>query len=153
MLASGTLIPAKDLFQVTQGQGQGQEVFLDQLQGYALAVTKGQTYPVVTIDGGTMWRIDGPIFHVDAADASQVVNEIGAALPQTVFVWGQYSGDVVNVTTDGGKTWWAADLGPGVLSMGETNTERLFAVVANPTSRFFISTDGGRTWVSSDTIG
>ena len=151
MLAPGTLIPSKDLFQVTLGQGQ--EVFLDHLRGYGLAFIQSQTYPVVTVDGGTSWRVDGPIFYVAAANGPAFVDEISAAAPQTVFVWGQYTGDVVQATTDGGAHWWAAHLGPGVLSMGDSGHDHLWAVVADPTARFFTSTDGGRMWLSSDTIG
>jgi photosystem II stability/assembly factor-like uncharacterized protein len=153
MLSPGTPVPSKDLFQITQSQGQ--EVFVDHLHGYGLAFIQSQTYPVTTADGGTTWRVDGPIFYVAAADADEYVDQISAPSPQTVLVWGPNSANVVDVTTDGGDSWWAANLGPGVLGMGEAETvpDKLWAVVADPTARFFTSTDGGRTWSSSHTIG
>ncbi len=147
MQVPGTEVSSADL-----SLDQGQEAFLDEQNGYALAELNSQTYPVATVDGGTTWRIDGPIFHVDAADGPNVVNEIAAAMPSTVLVWGQYSGNVVNVSTDSGKTWWAANLGPGVLSMGAFGSQ-LWAVVLDQSTRIFTSVDGGRAWSISGTIG
>jgi BNR/Asp-box repeat protein len=152
MLTPGTVVSSGDLFQTTQNQGQ--EVFVDHLHGYGLAFIQSQTYPVTTADGGITWRVDGPIFYVAAADADQYVDQITAPSAQTILVWGPSSANVVDVTTDAGLTWWSANLGPGVLGMGETETtpDRLWAVVADPIARFFISADGGRTWSFSHTI-
>jgi hypothetical protein len=151
MLTPGTVVPSQDLFQVTQSQGQ--EVFVSPQKGYGLAFVQSQTYPVTTADGGISWRVDGPIFYVAAADADAYVDQISAPSPQTVLVWGPDSANTVDVTTDGGDRWRSADLGPGVLGMGETITGKLWAVVADPSARFFLSTNGGRTWSSRDTLG
>jgi len=152
MLSPGTPVPSNHLLQTTQDQGQ--EAFADHRQGYGLAFIHSQTYPVTTSDGGITWRVDGPILYVAAADADEYVDQISAPSSRTVLVWGPDSANVVDVTTDGGDNWWSANLGPGVLGMGETATvpATLWAVVADPTAGFFISIDGGRTWSSSPTM-
>jgi hypothetical protein len=153
MLTPDTPVPSKDLFQTRQDQGQ--EVFVDARHGYGLAFIHSQTYPVTTADGGITWRVDGPILYVAAADANEYVDQISAPSPRTVLVWGPNSANVVDVTTDGGDIWWSANLGPGVLGMGEAEPgpDELWAVVADPIVRFFISTDGGRRLSYSQTIG
>jgi hypothetical protein len=152
MLSPGTPVPAQALVQTTQVQGQ--EVFVDHRHGYGLAFVQSQTYPVTTADGGVTWHVDGPILYVAAADGDAYVDQISAPSARTVLVWGPTSTNVVDVTTDGGTTWWAANLGPGVLGMGDIQTVpgELWAVVADPTVRFLISTDGGRIWSPSPTV-
>jgi hypothetical protein len=147
MQMTGTEVPSADL-----SLDGGQEAFVDPEHGYALAEINSQSYPVATADGGATWRIDGPIFHVDAADGPAVVDEIAAVMPQTVLVWGEYTSNLVNVSTDGGGEWWAANLGPGVVSMG-ADGDQLWCVVSDRSTRIFTSVDGGRTWSTATTIG
>jgi hypothetical protein len=118
MLAPGTAVPASEVFQETLKSGQqGSPVNGD---AYGLASVQSQTYPVITTNGGQSWSIDGPIFHIDAADAPAVVDQIGNALTETVFVWGD-SGHVV-VSTDGGEHWWSSYF-DAALAMGRMHSE------------------------------
>jgi hypothetical protein len=66
----------------------GAPVFAGRLVGFALAFRDGATYPARTLDGGRVWRIDGPQFHIDAADAPQAVGYVGVGGPRTFFAYG-----------------------------------------------------------------
>jgi hypothetical protein len=59
-------------------------------------------------NGGRLWRIDGPQVHVDAADGAEGVGYVGAGYvgaggPREFFAYRSF---VVDVTTNGGHTWW-----------------------------------------------
>lgn len=131
------------------------EAFVGAAQGYALADVNSQTYPAVTLDGGHTWRINGPMLYRAAADAGQVVSEIGAAPPDTVFIWG--SGNVIDFSPDGGMNWCEANMGGSVLSMGASSASSVWAILGSPPvtgqssgpTTTYISDDGGRTWVLS----
>jgi hypothetical protein len=142
----GTVVRSNDL---------SVRVFLDGRRGFALAdLEHGETYPAATVDGGKTWRIDGPVFHIPAANGPAVVTLVGAARPRTYFAFGG-GGSVVDLTTDGGVHWWSAFLGDDVLSVVPgTNPHHLIAVVQNGGPKVatvvYISTDGGRHWRRSD---
>ena len=65
----------------------------------SLAIPAGETYPALSTDGGTTWRIDGPLFHVNAAQAAAVVGSSGALQPRGAYFWGQ-GGNVIWITYD-----------------------------------------------------
>jgi hypothetical protein len=145
----GTLVSSADL---------GQRVFADASHGFALAGIGGEgTYPAASVNRGRTWRIDGPILHINAAQAPLAVSHVGAGNAQTYFAWGA---QVADATSDGGKHWWRALLGEDVLAV-VSEAGRLIAVVQNPESSesataatyVYVSTDGGRVWRYSNRIG
>jgi hypothetical protein len=128
-------------------------VFADATHGFGLAnLANGETFPARTMDGVTRWQINGPVFHVPAADGAGGVSYTGRAGPRTYFAYGS---SVIDVTTDGGESWWQTFLGELVLSV-VAHHQALVAVVqqqASATSEslrsvtwVYVSRDGGRHW-------
>lgn len=146
----GTVIAARDV---------DSRAFTDGEHGFGLANLDNETYPAASSDGGMTWRIDGPVFHIDAADGVSGVGYTGAANARTYFAYGS---SVVFVTTDAGRHWWGAYLGELVLSVVAQNGQ-LIAVVqqqASPDTEsstavtwVYASTDGGRVWRYNDQLG
>jgi hypothetical protein len=130
----------------------GVRVFVNAKSGFALAtLTKGggATYPAATVNGGKSWRIDGSEFHVAAADAPDVVTQLGVASPATYFAYGgPAGGNSVDVSADGGKHWWRAYLGGAVYavvsSVAAPRAHELIAFTHLP--GVYVSADGGRHW-------
>ena len=125
----------------------GVRVFVNGRDGVALNTGQslnGVTYPVATVDGGKTWRIDGPELHVPAANAPDVVTQVGAASPATYFAYGGPAGaNSVDVSADGGKHWYRAFLGGVVGAVVDSNRE-LFAFTGAPGA--YYSKDDGRVW-------
>jgi hypothetical protein len=146
---AGTIVSSSSL---------GVRVFVNATDGFALATTSlggATTYPATTVNAGKTWRIDGPHFHVSAADAPDIVTQVGAASPAMYFAYGGPEGaESIVVTSDGGRQWWRAYL-PGVpeaVVYGRVSTigaRGLLAFVqAGPGGEIwaYVSTDGGRRW-------
>lgn len=139
----GTTVPAAALFTA--------RVFPHGATGFALANDGSAQYPAITTDGGRVWRIAGPQFHVDAADGPEGVGFVGSSLSGALFAYGS---SVVDVTTDRGRTWWEAFLGENVSAVSETPGGRLVAYVEQQTASEgeqgvtwqYVSRDGGRHW-------
>jgi hypothetical protein len=151
-LAPGTRVPASQII--------GQRVFTGAKRGVALVSRAQAQYPAVTADGGHTWKTDGPALHLDAAQAPLAVTQIGASGRRTVFAWGG-GGNVVDVTTDGGRHWrralWSFGLPQAVFVNGEGHLVALVDVaegsaVHGPVWRY-VSRDSGRTWRYSTTLG
>ena len=130
----------------------GDRVFLNADEGVALANGDNAQYPVLSTDGGHVWRIDGPQLHVDAADGAEAVGSVGIASPRTFFAYGS---SVVDVTTDAGRTWWETYLGEDVVAVVPGYLNELVAYVEqsastqhfNPAVTWqYVSRDGGRHW-------
>jgi hypothetical protein len=140
-LKRGAVVPARTL---------GTRVFTSSRRGFALAPDRfGASYPAVTTDGGKTWRINGPVFHVPAAQAPLAVTQVGAASASTYFAWGAQS---IDATSDGGKHWWRTLVNDSALAV-VVNGRTLIAVVdsAPPsgtpaTASVYLSTDGGHHW-------
>jgi photosystem II stability/assembly factor-like uncharacterized protein len=148
-LHKGTVVKASNIF--------GVRAFVNATHGFALAGVGEAQYPVATTDGGKTWRTDGPALHVNAAQAPLSVADAGAANQHTFFAFG--GGQVVDVTGDGGKHWWQAFLGDGVLSVVSFGN-RLIAVAQNSTGSgataqtvVYVSRDGGRHWHLNNKLG
>ena len=105
-IAPGTVVKSSDLFT--------DRVFANTSDGFALANHGSAQYPVRSVDGGRSWRIDGPQLHVDAADGAEGVGYVGLVGPRTFFAYGS---SVVDVTTNGGRTWWETYLGELVVAV------------------------------------
>jgi hypothetical protein len=140
----GTLVRPRNL---------GVRAFVDNRRGFALAdLPNGETYPAETVNGGRKWRINGPVFHIPAANGAAAVALAGAAPPRTYFAFG--GGSVVDLSTDGGRHWWVADLGEDVIAVVPgPGPHQLVAVVQNESPNgskvatvAYGSTDGGRHW-------
>lgn len=142
---SGTIVSSARL---------GIRVFVNHKNGFALATLPipGVTYPAATVNGGKTWRIDGPHFHVAAANAPNVVTEVAASRPATYFAYGgPGGGNSACVTTDGGKHWWRAYL-PGtpvaIVYSHVSNPGELVAFAEYGPAQFwvYVSRDGGHHW-------
>jgi hypothetical protein len=129
-------------------------VFVNTRDGVSMATGRslgGVTYPVATTNGGKTWDIDGPELHVPAANAPNVVTQVGACGPATYFIFGGLlGGNSVSVTTDAGKQWYRAYLGGAVLAVVATSSEHLYAFVGQP--GVYYSDDGGRVWHYSASV-
>lgn len=138
----------------------GDRVFLNAREGVALANGDNAQYPVLTADGGRVWRIDGPALHVDAADGAEGVGSIGITGPRTFFAYGS---SVVDVTTNRGRTWWETYLGEDVVAVVPCGRRELCAYVEQSLSNEhldpavtweYVTRDGGRRWrYSTDFAG
>ena len=58
--------------------------------GLATFPSSTQTYPVISTNGSTTWKIDGPLFHVDALQGANAVASSGV-LPHAAPSFG-YTG-------------------------------------------------------------
>ena len=120
--------------------------------GLATFPSSTQTYPAISRDGGATWKIDGPLFHVDALQGASVVGRTGALGPHGGYFWGR-GGNVVWITYDLGAHWWTVLFGGGVDRVSATKGT-LEAVAfgsqvkgATAVQRFlYTSTDSGKTW-------
>jgi len=133
----------------------GTRVFANASAGFALAGVGQAQYPARTTDGGQTWRIDGPQFHVNAADAPEAVTAVGVAGPRRLFAYGS---QVVDATTDAGRTWWEAFFQDLVVAVVPGSGHRLVAYVqqasgAHAVTSQYVSRDGGRHWRLSTAIG
>lgn len=140
----GTVVVSGDLF--------GERVFANADDGFALANGENAQYPVLSTDGGRIWRIDGPQLHVDAADGAEGVGYVGVGGPRTLFAYGS---SVVDVTTDRGRSWWETYLGDLVTAVVAVPGRGLVAYVQDAVNNThpnraltwqYISRDGGRHW-------
>jgi hypothetical protein len=134
-------------------------VFADASVGFALANVESAQYPARSLDGGRTWRIDGPQVHINAADAPEAVGFVGVADARTFFAYGS---SAVDVTTNGGRTWWETFLGELVVAVGPGPRHGLVAYVQDQldpnnirtaATWQYVSHDGGRHWTYSQTLG
>lgn len=146
-VAPGTRVRSTDVFTP--------RVFADDLTGFALADQGNAQYPVTSQDGGRTWRIDGPQLHVDAADGAEGVGSVGLRTAHTFYAFGS---SVVDVTTNGGRTWWEAFLGELVVAVVPGPRHSLVAYVQQQLSQSvstwqYVSVDGGRHWRYTTRLG
>lgn len=139
---------------IVQSSRLGVRAFTNDHRGIALNVggsLNGVTYPVGTVDGGRTWRVDGPALHVAAANGPDAVTQIGAARPATFFAYGGPGGaNSVDVSADGGRHWFRAFLGDGVVAAVVDSDGELLAFTG--AGGAFSSTDGGRTWHATRSV-
>jgi hypothetical protein len=150
-VAPGTRVGSSALF--------GNRVFANAGDGFALADVGSAQYPARSTDGGQSWRIDGPQLHVDAADAPEAVGYVGVAGARTFFAYGS---SVVDVTANGGHTWWETFMSGLVMAVTQSPRKELVAYVqqsisndrVNPAvTQQYVSRDGGRHWRYSTAFG
>lgn len=144
-------LPSADLFT--------DRVFANSRVGFALASVGSAQYPARSVDGGRIWRINGPQVHIDAADAAEGVGYVGVVDPHTFFAYGS---SAVDVTSDGGHTWWETFLGELVVAVVPVGDDELVAYAQqqltnngiNPVVTWqYVSHDGGRHWAYSAALG
>lgn len=150
--ANGTLAPGT----VVRSSTLGQRVFTNASNGFALANTGGAQYPAATTDGGTVWRTDGPALHLDAAQAPLAVISLGAANRRTIYAYG--TGQVVDVTSDGGKHWYQALFEGLSMAVVPGIGGHLVAFVDGTATGKgvtwqYVSKNGGRTWSYDAAVG
>ena len=141
---AGTAVPAHD---VTASISDNSQLKF----GLATFPSSTQTYPAISTNGGRTWRIDGPLFHVDALQGASVVSSSGALLPRGAYFWGR-GGNLIWITHDEGAHWstTAFSAGVGDLSSRRGTLEAVvFGAQVGPAKlqRFlYVSTDSGKTW-------
>jgi hypothetical protein len=133
-------------------------VFANDSDGFALADQGSAQYPARSVDGGRTWRVDGPQMHIDAADAPEAVNDVGVLSAHTFFAFGS---SVVDVTTNGGRSWWETFLGEAVVAVVRGSKNELVTYVQQQIGSSatravtwqYVSRDGGRHWNYSTVLG
>jgi hypothetical protein len=109
------------------------------------------SYPAISTDAGRIWRIDGPLFHVDALQGASVITNVGSYGRDGAYYWGR-GGNVVWVTTDGGGDWWLTGFAYGVDGVtarhGALRTVALGQQLQGGAIESFLysSSDSGHTW-------
>jgi photosystem II stability/assembly factor-like uncharacterized protein len=144
----GTLKPGSTVSSTSLGT----RTFVNDNDGFALASTQGADYPAATTDGGKNWKTDGPALHVAALQAPLSVLYVGAVNLKTIYAYG--GGQTVDVTSDGGKTWWRAFLGDYVAAVVPGFGHRLVAFEqtgvgpngSKAVALQYVSKDGGKNW-------
>lgn len=156
----GTLAPGE---RVTSSS-LGQRVFVNAHVGFALAYVGQAQYPARSTDGGATWRTFGPAIHVNATEAPLTVTDVGAANARTVYYY--YGGWAIDVTSDGGKTWWRTLCSELSLAVVPAGNGRLLWITQDSTYNKstglpdnhavtwpYVSTDGGRVWHYTTALG
>jgi photosystem II stability/assembly factor-like uncharacterized protein len=135
----------------------GQRVYVNANDGFALAAVGAAQYPAETTNGGTSWSTFGPALHLNAAQAPLSVTSVGAANAHTVYYYG--AGQAVDVTSDGGKTWWrtfCSELSLAVVPGAAGR--RVWITQDSPNGGAALtwpyeSSDGGRVWHYTTALG
>lgn len=134
-------------------------VFANRQDGFALGNDGGAQYPVRSVDGGRSWRIDGPQFHIDAADGAEGVGFVGVASASTLYAYGS---SAVDVSTNAGRTWRETFLGELVVAVVPQSSKTLVAYVQQQRSSNnidravtwqYVTRDGGHHWSYTTTLG
>jgi hypothetical protein len=99
--AAGTPVPKSDVTRTRTSAS------ADLKFGLATFPASSQTYPVISTDGGRTWKVDGPLFHVDALQGASVITALGRLGSHGAYFWGR-GANVVWVTTDEGAHWWSS---------------------------------------------
>jgi hypothetical protein len=141
----GTLVPTSDV--VVTAADNHQLRF-----GLATYSSAGDaSYPAISSDAGRIWRIDGPLIHVDALQGASVITNVGSYGRDGAYYWGR-GGNVVWVTTDGGSDWWLTGFAYGVDGVtarhGALRTVALGKQLQGGEIEGFLysSNDSGHTW-------
>ena len=119
--------------------------------GLATFPSSTQTYPAISTNGGTSWKVDGPLFHVGALQGASVVASSGVLPPHGAYFWAR-GGNLIWITYDEGAHWWNVVFGAGVddlRSRHGTFEAVVFGgqVRATALQRFlYVSNDSGKTW-------
>jgi len=125
-------------------------VYVNRRDGFSLSWQPNAQYGACTTDAGQTWRICTPMLHVSAANAPDVVTEIGAD-HRTYWVYGgPGGGPSIVVSNDAGRTWYRAYL-PGIpMAVTQSNVgvvRQLIAFVATGQKPLvYVSSNGGHTW-------
>jgi hypothetical protein len=131
----------------------GTRTFVNANVGWALAAGQQAQYAATTTNGGKTWTIASPALHVDAAQAPLSVTQLGATSAKVAYAFG--SGQVADVTSDGGKHWYRALWDGTVMAVVPgIGTHQLLAFVDGGASasgpsgpvRQYASSNGGKTW-------
>jgi hypothetical protein len=151
---AGTLAPGTKL----RHPHLGTRVFVDARHGFALAGAGQAQYAAATSNRGRTWVTDGPALHIDAAQAPLAVAHLGAASRKVIYAYGE--GNVVDVTSDGGKHWYGALFDATAMAVVPGVRGHLVAFVDGSTGAAdsgptwqYVSKDGGRSWHYDTTTG
>jgi hypothetical protein len=154
-LKVGTVVPTSEL-RWTVGE-QAQRVYANHLDGLSVATdNSGATYPACTTNSGRTWKICGPHVHVAAANAPDVVTQLGAD-GSTYFIYsGPGGGGSVVVSANAGKTWYRASLPDqgafAVVSDHVLVPPRLVAFCWTGSSAIAYTSTDGQTWTLAKTL-
>src|SRR5581483_4745072 len=129
-------------------------VFVNARDGFALVSAGQAQYSAASTDGGKTWKTDSPALHLNAAQAPLSVTQLGASSTRTVYAYG--SSQSVDVTTDGGATWYRS-LFPGLVEAVVLNDAGHLVTYeqdnAGSPTRQYVSRNGGRSWKLTTALG
>jgi len=124
--------------------------------GWGIWCLEGAQYPVTSSDSGRQWRIAGRYFAaVGIAGAGGEVNTMVATSSSGAFAYSP-GGNIVDVTSDAGRRWYAAALAGDI---SDTPGDAVFTAAGNvevlvsqrPSTHvagtaWYATTDHGRVW-------
>jgi hypothetical protein len=128
-------------------------VFVNAKTAWAFASTGQAQYAAITTNGGTTWRTASPALHLDAAQAPLSVTQLDATSPKVAYAFG--SGQVADVTSDGGKHWYRAlFIGTDSAVVPGLGSHQLLTFVDSGSSGTgpsgpvwqYATSNGGKTW-------
>ncbi len=150
LLAPATAVPSSDLSSV---------VFVGELHGFALVVHGAQTVLATSGDAGATWSVVDPSLPVSFPAQFEFSDTAHG------YLWGgapSSSGTIsLWVTSDGGRTWARAAVGPVVSDVSVIGPDAWAVVGSCPISPSAgascpvvveVSTDNGATWSRTDAV-
>jgi hypothetical protein len=117
----------------------------------------GACYPVIS-QANSRWVVDGPQFSTGTADGAAYTDRLTLASDGTLLFWG-HGGNIVKLTTDNGRHWYAADWPDAIYSVHAKGRRLTVRALGNQiprddqsglfATRLYVSMDDGRTWQRS----
>ena len=119
---------------------------------FGLAVyPSSQTYPAISSTRAPAGALTVHCSTWPRAQAPNITTAVGSFGSHGAYFWGQ-GGNVVKITTDGGRHWWVAGFYSQVYSVSESHGALRTVVFGNDVGKhsvqtfLYVSTDSGRMW-------
>jgi len=136
----GTVISASTL---------ANRVFVNHSDGVSISAYKDAQYAACTTDSGRIWKVCSPHVHVNAADAPDVITEVGADGGTRYLYAGPTGGDSVVVSTNTVDWYRARFQHPVAMVVDDVLAPKQTIDVFDDSPSgilLYQSSDGGKTW-------